>query len=121
MFVLCVCACVCNRRVCGRACVQVCVHISACACVCLNDVWSRMYACLGCVCTHLMFSHVLRSCECVHCVRRCVIVYVCHVCLWFYIVVHVLVLCVLFCVRSRTCAVQYTVRVDTMMESVAAR
>ena len=81
-----------------------------------------MYVCLGCVCIHLMFSHVLlRSCECVHCVRRCVNVYVCHVCLWFYIVVRVLVLCVLFCVRARVCAVQYTVRVDTMMELVAVR
>ena len=53
--------------------------------------------------------------------RRCVNVYVCHVCLWFYIVVRVLVLCVLFCVRARVCAVQYTVRVDTMMELVAVR
>ena len=55
------------------------------------------------------------------CVCRCVSVYVCHVCLWFYIVVSVLVLCVLFCVRARVYAVQYTFRVDMMMELVAVR
>ena len=103
MFALCVCVCLQSSCVWAGVCAGVRPYIGVCVCVCLKCDHVCMFVWGVCVCIHLMFSHVLRSCECVQCVRRCVIVYVCRVCLWFYIVARVLVLCVVLCACTCVC------------------
>ena len=81
---LCVFMCVCTRVcACVLVCVCVCVGVCLCAYVCMWCVGARSCACLGsllgraCLGVHVYASHTHA-----HAKSVCVVIYVCHVCIY---------------------------------------